>query len=230
MSKSLQWHSLQWRVNLSGKCSFRIHVWLCNVLKLERRNIPYWFFQFLIFSIFLRIKITWKHKSTHLYYKQKPEEKWKKIYTHYTHIPILVPYKRTYSLLATGERVREVGERKENSVWSSLKKFFFCPSPSSPPAVTNHPVEREESPRWEHLWIDALFASDAVWSYAKMMRQENMLQMKEQNKPPVKELHKMEISSLPHAEFKTLVIGCSVISMRTLTKRWNIKMKIENKN
>ena len=39
-----------------------------------------------------------------------------------------------------------------------------------------------------------------------MRRQGNMAQMKEQNKTPEKELNKMEISNLPDAEFKTLVI------------------------
>ena len=33
-----------------------------------------------------------------------------------------------------------------------------------------------------------------------------MVQMKEQDKPPEKELNKMEISNLSDAEFKTLVI------------------------
>ena len=41
---------------------------------------------------------------------------------------------------------------------------------------------------------------------AKMRRQRNMAQMKEQIKIPEKELNKMEISSIPDAEFKTLVI------------------------
>ena len=41
---------------------------------------------------------------------------------------------------------------------------------------------------------------------AKMRRQRNMAQMKEQNKTPAKELNKMEISNLSDAEFKTLVI------------------------
>ena len=39
-----------------------------------------------------------------------------------------------------------------------------------------------------------------------MRRQRNMVQMKEQNKTPEKELNKMEISNLSDAEFKTLVI------------------------
>ena len=39
-----------------------------------------------------------------------------------------------------------------------------------------------------------------------MRRQRNMAQMKEQNKTPEKELHKMEISNLSDADFKTLVI------------------------
>ena len=39
-----------------------------------------------------------------------------------------------------------------------------------------------------------------------MKRQRNMVQMKEQNKTPEKELNKMETSNLSHAEFKTLVI------------------------
>ena len=39
-----------------------------------------------------------------------------------------------------------------------------------------------------------------------MRRQRNMVQMKEQNKTPEKELNKMEMSNLSDAEFKTLVI------------------------
>ena len=39
-----------------------------------------------------------------------------------------------------------------------------------------------------------------------MRRQRNMVQMKEQNKTPEKELNKMEISNLSNTEFKTLVI------------------------
>ena len=41
---------------------------------------------------------------------------------------------------------------------------------------------------------------------AKMRRQRNMTQMKEQNKTSEKEVNKMEISNLSGAEFKTLVI------------------------
>ena len=39
-----------------------------------------------------------------------------------------------------------------------------------------------------------------------MRRQGNMAQMKEQIKSPEKQLNKMEISNLSHAEFKALVI------------------------
>ena len=41
---------------------------------------------------------------------------------------------------------------------------------------------------------------------AKMRRQRNMAQMKEQIKTPEKELNEIEISNLSHIEFKTLVI------------------------
>ena len=41
---------------------------------------------------------------------------------------------------------------------------------------------------------------------AKMRRQRNMAQMKEQIKTPVKELNEMETSNLVDTEFKTLVI------------------------
>ena len=44
------------------------------------------------------------------------------------------------------------------------------------------------------------------WEAAKMKRQRNMAQMKEQIKAPEKYLNKMEISNLSDAEFKTLVI------------------------
>ena len=40
---------------------------------------------------------------------------------------------------------------------------------------------------------------------AKMRRQRNMTQMKEQNKTPEKELNKMETSNLPDAEFQTVI-------------------------
>ena len=39
-----------------------------------------------------------------------------------------------------------------------------------------------------------------------MRKQRNMAEMKEQNKTPEKELHKMEINNLSDSEFKTLVI------------------------
>ena len=42
---------------------------------------------------------------------------------------------------------------------------------------------------------------------AKMRRQRNMAQMKEQIKTPEKELNKMEISNPSDAEFKTLVLS-----------------------
>ena len=41
---------------------------------------------------------------------------------------------------------------------------------------------------------------------AKLRRQRNMAQMKEQNKIPGKELNEMEISILSDSEFKTLAI------------------------
>ena len=41
---------------------------------------------------------------------------------------------------------------------------------------------------------------------AKMRRQRNMAQMKEQIKTPEEELNEMEISNLSEAKFKTLVI------------------------
>ena len=50
---------------------------------------------------------------------------------------------------------------------------------------------------------------------AKMRRQRNMAQMKEQIKTPEKELNEMEISNLSDAEFKTLVIRCSRNLVRT---------------
>ena len=43
---------------------------------------------------------------------------------------------------------------------------------------------------------------------AKMRRQGNVAQLKEQIKTLEKELNKMEISNLSDADFKTLVIGC----------------------
>ena len=39
-----------------------------------------------------------------------------------------------------------------------------------------------------------------------MRRQRNMALMKEQNKPPEKELNEIKIANLSDAEFKTLVI------------------------
>ena len=55
-----------------------------------------------------------------------------------------------------------------------------------------------------------------------MRKQNNMSQIKEQNKTPEKEINKMETSNLPDAEFKTLVTRFSMISMRTSTKRYGI--------
>ena len=58
---------------------------------------------------------------------------------------------------------------------------------------------------------------------AKMRRQRNMAQMKEQNKTPEKQV-KMETSYLLDAEFKTLVIGV----LNGLSKNFNsIKKDIE---
>ena len=42
-------------------------------------------------------------------------------------------------------------------------------------------------------------------------------QMKEQNKTPEKELNRMEISNLLDADFRILVIRCSMNLMRTST-------------
>ena len=51
---------------------------------------------------------------------------------------------------------------------------------------------------------------------AKLRRQRNMAQMKEQNKTPEKELNKIETSNLSDAEFKTPVrSGCSRKSLGT---------------
>ena len=56
-----------------------------------------------------------------------------------------------------------------------------------------------------------------------------MSQIKEKNRPPEKELNKMETSNLPDAEFKTLVIGMlnecrgRVDELRALTKRKETK-------
>ena len=52
---------------------------------------------------------------------------------------------------------------------------------------------------------------------AKMGRQKNMAQMKEQIKTPEKELNKMEISNLSDVEFKTLVIRMLGELVRTST-------------
>ena len=56
-----------------------------------------------------------------------------------------------------------------------------------------------------------------------MRRQRNMAQMKEQIKTPEKELHKMEISNLSVAEFKTLVIRM----LKDLTGHFNSIKKIQ---
>ena len=45
-----------------------------------------------------------------------------------------------------------------------------------------------------------------------------MLQIKEEDKPPEKELNNMETSNLPNTEFKALVIKLFMISVRTSTK------------
>ena len=52
---------------------------------------------------------------------------------------------------------------------------------------------------------------------AKMRRQRNMAQMKEQIKTPKKDLNEMEISNLSDAEFKTLVIMMLKTLVRTST-------------
>ena len=62
-----------------------------------------------------------------------------------------------------------------------------------------------------------------------MGRQRNMFQMKEQNKVPKKELSKMELSNLPDAEFKMLVIRIlSDLSESFNKETGNIQMEIED--
>ena len=58
-----------------------------------------------------------------------------------------------------------------------------------------------------------------------MSRQRNMAQMKEQIKIPEKELNKMEISSIPDAEFKTLVIR----TLKEISEDLNSIKKISQK-
>ena len=58
-----------------------------------------------------------------------------------------------------------------------------------------------------------------------MKRQRNRTQMKEQNKTPEKEFKKMEISNLPDAEFKTLVIRM----LQELSEDFNSMKKIQSK-
>ena len=60
---------------------------------------------------------------------------------------------------------------------------------------------------------------------AKMRRQGNMSQIKEQNKTPEKELNDKEISTLSHAEFKTLVIRM----LKELTGYFNSKKRPRQK-
>ena len=55
-----------------------------------------------------------------------------------------------------------------------------------------------------------------------MRRQRNMVQMKEQNKTPEKELNKLETSNLSDAGFKTLVIRM----LKELSKYLNSIKKI----
>ena len=57
-----------------------------------------------------------------------------------------------------------------------------------------------------------------------MRRQRNMAQMKEQIKSPEKELNKMEISNLSHAEFKALVIRM----LKELSEDLNMIKKIQS--
>ena len=60
---------------------------------------------------------------------------------------------------------------------------------------------------------------------AKMRRQRNMAQMKEQMKTPEKELNKTEISNLSDAEFKTPVIRM----LKELSENINCIKKISQK-
>ena len=63
-----------------------------------------------------------------------------------------------------------------------------------------------------------------------MRRQRNMAQMKEQIKTPGKELNEMEISNLPDAEFKTLVIRMLKELNEDLNSIKKIQSLIEIKN
>ena len=57
------------------------------------------------------------------------------------------------------------------------------------------------------------------WEAAKMRRQRDTAQMKEETKTPEKELNKMEVSNLSDVKFKMLVIRM----LRELSEAVNIK-------
>ena len=58
---------------------------------------------------------------------------------------------------------------------------------------------------WSHKQLYLIHRNKHMEA-AKMRRQRNVLQIKEQIKTPEKELNKMEISNLSETHFKTLVI------------------------
>ena len=60
---------------------------------------------------------------------------------------------------------------------------------------------------------------------AKMRKQRNMTQMKEQIKTPEKELNEREISNISDAEFKTLVIRM----LKELSEELNSIEKVQSK-
>ena len=61
-----------------------------------------------------------------------------------------------------------------------------------------------------------------------MRRQRNTAQMKEQIRTPEKELHKMEISNISDAEFKTLVIR--MLKEVSGEPQQKIKIQLETKH
>ena len=71
--------------------------------------------------------------------------------------------------------------------------------PYRTPTTLGHVTKRES-------WQLYLIHKNKHREVAKVRRQRNMAQMKEQTKTPEKELNKMEINNLSDAEFKTLFI------------------------
>ena len=116
------------------------------------------------------------------------------------------------------------GSEREDWIWGDCQANSQRPGSSTdpslrPPPTQSSKVVKRVAPLWPktltHSFTGTFYRESKQFylihrnkhrEAAKLRRQRNMAQMKEQNKTPEKELNEMEIANLSDAEFKTLVI------------------------